>query len=176
MADMNKLNHTAFAPPLAALAAAALMGLTLSACATATSGMEGPLPADPQVVARSHVDVVRMTSGWVGANEAFGDTFTDALHENLRACARGPEKLDLNIHIDKVKREWRIVSLLRGGGEHRISATAELVEPKTRRIVGRYPIDLAVDAGNPATVLLSDRQLMVSDAFATELCRQAFGA
>jgi len=41
--------------------------------------------------------------------------------------------------------------------------------------VGRYPLHLAVDAGRSWEALLSDRQLMVSDAFATELCRQAFG-
>lgn len=168
---MNKLDHRALSP-----LAAALMGLTLSACATATTGAQGPLPVDPQIAARSHVGVVRMSSGWVNANEAFGSTFTDALHENLAHCAKGPERLDLNVHVDRVKRADRIASLFRGGGTHQIAATAELVEPATKRVVGRYPIHVLVDAGNPLEIVLSDRQLMVSDAFATQLCREAFGA
>jgi hypothetical protein len=167
MALMNKLNHGA---------AAALAALTLSACATVTSGAQGPLPVDPQIAARAHVGVVRMTSGWVNANQEFGGTFADALHENLAHCAQGPERLDLNVHVDRVRRADRIASLFRGGGTHQIAATAELVEPKTKRVVGRYPIHVLVDAGNPLEVVLSDRQLMVSDAFATQLCKEAFGA
>lgn len=154
---------------------AVLIAGSLSACATITTGT-APLPMAPEVAARSHVGVVRMTSDWVRGNEEFTDTFTDAIHENLRACAHGPERLDLNLHVSKVRRKDRFVALVEGGGTHRIAGVAELVDPRTRAVVGRYPLDLVVDAGGPVEILFADRQLMVSDAFATELCRQAFGA
>ncbi|HEY8571852.1 hypothetical protein [Phenylobacterium sp.] len=153
--------------------AAAIAALSLSACATATVGSQR-LEIDPALAQSSHINVVRMTSEWVRANEDFTDTFTDSVLENVRACATGPNKLDLHIHVIGVQRENRLVAVL-DGGQHEIAAIAELVEPSTRTVVGRYPIHVAVDAGSPIAALLSDRQLMVSDAFATELCNQAFG-
>lgn len=167
---MNKLHHKAAA--FLALSLTLSMTLGLSACATATGGT-APLSIDPALAARSHVGKVRMTSEWVRANETFTDTFTDALLENLRACARGPNRLDLNVHVTMVKREGRLRAAVQGG-EHELAGVAELVDPKTRAVVGRYPIHVLVDAGSPIEALLSDRQLMVSDAFATELCREAF--
>lgn len=166
---MNKLKHTAIAP-LAALS------LALSACATATTGSSELVLIDRGLAARSHIDTVHMSSDWVRASEDFSDTFTEALWENLQDCARGPEKLRLNVHVSKVKRADRVGALIRGGGRHELAAIAELVDPKTKQVVGRYPIHVIVDAGNPAEILLADRQLMVSDAFATQLCREAFGA
>jgi hypothetical protein len=171
MGVMNKLDHRAFAP-----LAAALMGLTLSACATATTGGDTLMLVDPQLAARSHISTVKMSSDWVRATEDFSDTFTEALWENLQDCARGPEKLNLHVHVSKVHRADRVGALIRGGGRHELAAVAELVHPKTRQVVGRYPIHVIVDAGNPAEIVLADRQLMVSDAFATQLCREAFGA
>ncbi len=145
----------------------------MSACAPVISGTE-PLGLSPALAASSHVGVVRMSSDWVRAEEDFTDTFTDSVLENLRECARGPNRLDVNIHVFKVRREGRLQSLFQGGGEHELNAVAELIEPGSKRVVGRYPIHVVVDAGGPAEILLADRQLMVSDAFATELCRQAF--
>lgn len=153
--------------------AAASAALMLTACATATVGSQR-LDIDPALARDSHVDVVRMTSEWVRAEEDFTDTFTDAVLDNVRHCATGPNKLDLNIHVIGVRREGRLVSVLEGGS-HELAAIAELVDPRTQAVVGRYPIHVAVDAGRPIEALFSDRQLMVSDAFATELCRQAFG-
>ncbi|HEY8616914.1 hypothetical protein [Phenylobacterium sp.] len=156
--------------PLAVAAAA----LSLAACATATTGT-APLPMAPEIAARSHINVVRMTSDWVSGNADFSDTFTDSVHENLSACARGPEKLDLRLHVSRTHREDRLVQLLSGGGEHEIAGVAEFVDPANGAVVGRYPIHVAVDAGGPIEAIFADRQLMISDAFATELCRQAFG-
>lgn len=155
--------------PLLAAAAA----LTLSACATATTGTY-PLKLAPELAAGSHVATVRMTSEWVRADAEFPETFLDEVHDTLRGCAKGPRKLDLNIHVDQVRQEPRLSALLRGG-EHELAAVAELVVPETGDVVGRYPIHVKVDAGGPLVALLGDRQMMVSDAFATELCRQAFG-
>jgi hypothetical protein len=157
-------------PPLAAVAAA----LALAACATVTTGT-APLPMAPEIAARSHINVVRMTSGWVSGNPDFPDTFTDAVHENMADCARGPDKLDLRLHVAHTHREDRLAQLLRGGGEHEIAGVAEFVDPANGAVVGRYPIHVVVDAGGPVEAVLADRQLMISDAFATELCRQAFG-
>jgi len=154
------------------LAAAAT--LSLAACATATMG-SAPLPMAPEIAARSHIDVVRMTSDWVSGNPDFTDTFTDAVHENLADCARGPEKLDLRLHVSHTHREGRLAQLLNGGGAHEIAGVAEFVDPANGAVVGRYPIHVVVDAGGPVEALLADRQLMISDAFATALCRQAFG-
>lgn len=167
MRVMNKLKHIA---PLAAL-----MTLGLSACATATTGAQDLMLVDPALASRSHISTVKMSSDWVRANEDFSDTFTESLWENLQACGRGPEALNLHVHVSKVRRANRLGALIRGGGRHELAAIAELVEPRTKAVVGRYPIHVIVDAGNPAEILLADRQLMVSDAFATQLCREAFG-
>ncbi|MCR5879059.1 hypothetical protein [Phenylobacterium sp. J367] len=134
-----------------------------------------PVALPQELAARSHINVVRMTSDWVSGNPDFTDTFTDAVHENLADCARGPQKLDLNLHVSHTRREDRLMQLFQGGGRHEIAGVAEFVDPATKEVVGRYPIDLVVDAGGPVEAVFADRQLMISDAFATELCRQAFG-
>lgn len=154
------------------LAAAAALALT--ACATATTGV-APTPLPDHLARGAHVGLVTMTSDWVSGNPDFPDTFTDAVHENLADCARGPGRLDLRLHLSRTHREGRLAQLLSGGGEHEIAGLAEFVDPKTRAVVGRYPIHVAVGAGGPVEALFADRQLMISDAFATELCRQAFG-
>jgi len=153
--------------------AAPLAALSLAACATVTSGTT-PLPLDRELAASSHVDLVVMSSSWLRVEEDFSDTFTEALQENLRDCATGPRKLTLRVHVHDVHREERVAAAV-AGGEHEIRGVAEFVDPVSKAVVGRYPLHLAVDAGRSWEALLSDRQLMVSDAFATELCRQAFG-
>lgn len=155
--------------PLAAAAAA----LALAACATTTGGT-APLPIPDHLAARSHVGSIRMTSGWLRAEPDFPETFTEEVSAALADCARGPEPLDLRLHVAKVRRESRLDALI-DGGAHELRAIAEFVDPRTREVVGRYPIHVRVDAGGPVEALLADRQAMVSAAFATELCRQAFG-
>lgn len=153
--------------------AAACAALATTACASVT-GVE-PLRLDPALAASSRIDVIHMSRGWVVTEEDFSDTFVTAVREHTDRCARGDRKLNLRLHVDEVHRAERLETI-RHGGRHSLAAIAELVDPATRVVVGRYPIAVSVDAGTPLAALLADRQLLVSDAFGAELCRQAFSA
>jgi hypothetical protein len=152
--------------------AAAFAALSTAACVS-TTGVER-VDLDPSLAAQSRIGAISMTSGWLQSEEDFSDTFVEAVREHTNRCATGPKKLNLRLHVDEVRRADRLDTVLHGG-EHRLAAIAELVDPATRAVVGRYPIAVAVDAGTPLAALLADRQVLVSDAFGAELCRQAFG-
>ncbi len=156
-------------------AAAIIAALTLPGCASAIKGGP-PLNLSPDLSVGAHIGSISLSTGWIDVAEDFSDTFAAEVGEELSACATGPRRLDLRVHIDDVHRADRLEAALAGDAVHAMAATAEIVDPDDRnRIVGRYPVAVETPAGGPVEALLADRQMMVAEAWGRALCTEAFG-
>jgi hypothetical protein len=156
------------------LGAAVLSLAGLAGCAPSVIG-GAPVVLSPELAAGSRVDVIWMSSDWLRSEPDFSDTFTDELREELTLCADGARALNLRVHIDDLRRGGRLDAALGGVSAHSVSGVVEFVDPRTRAVVGRYPIQVAAGTTNPLAALVADRQMVISEAFAREVCRQAFG-
>ena len=153
-----------------AVAAAALLG----ACAPMTVGGP-PMPLAPDYVRDAGVDTIYMSSDWLRSEEDFSDTFTDEVREEITLCASGPRRLDLRLHVDDFRRGSRVDEVLRGGSAQQLTGLAEFVDRASGAVVGRYPISVSTRIEGRLAAAVADRQMVVSEAFGRELCRQAFG-
>ena len=152
-------------------AAALVMGAALLGACTAARGVGGPpMPLAPEYVAGASIDTIFLSTNWLPSEPDFSDTFTDELREELALCAAGPRRLDMRVHLDDLRRGERAP-----GAEHHLSGLVELIDPATRAVVGRYPIAVSAGTPSPLAAVLADRQMVVSEAFGREVCRQVFG-
>jgi hypothetical protein len=151
-----------------------VLGVVLSGCAPVTAGGP-PVALAPEFVDGARVDTIFMSSEWLRSEPDFEETFTEEVREELNLCARGPRRLDMRVHLEDLRRGERLDVILRGRTEHQLSGVVEFVDPRSRAVVGRYPISVAAGTDNPLVAAVADRQMVVSEAFGRELCRQAFG-
>ena len=153
---------------------ALLIALSLPGCAPVVRG--GPaLALPPEVALSARVTSLTMSSDWMRANDDFAATFNEEMLSQLSRCARGSRPLHLRIYIEDYDRAGRIETLIDGEGVHRMKGIAELVDPaRGGQVVGRYPLEVAVDAGGRVGGLVGDREMMVSRGFASALCDVAF--
>ena len=153
-----------------AFAALAIM----AGCAPVTAGGP-PLALSPELVSGARVDTIYMSSEWLRSEEDFSDTFTEEVREELTLCATGPKRLDLRVHLDDLRRGSRLDEVLRGEAEQQLSGLVEFVDRGSGAVVGRYPIAVSTRTQGRLAAAVADRQMVVSEAFGRELCRQAFG-
>jgi hypothetical protein len=141
----------------------------LAGCAPVVAG-GSLLPLRPELADGARVDVITLSSGWLRSEPDFADTFTEELREELTLCAAGPRRLNLRVHLDELQRGDRAP-----GATHYLSGVVEFVDPASGAAVGRYLIEAEAGTQNPLAAMVADRQMVVSEAFGRELCRQAFG-
>lgn len=154
---------------------AASAAAALCACAPVIQGGP-PMPLSPELVSTARVDMITMSSAWLPAEDDFSDTFTDEVREELSRCATGARPLNLRLHVDDLERAGRLEGLVTGGGSHFLAATAEFHRPGAGRRGGRPFPDHGRGADQRELVgVLADRQMVVSEAWARELCLEAFG-
>jgi hypothetical protein len=148
---------------------AAVLSFVAVGCAPVVGG--GSLtPLSAELADGARVDVITLSSGWLRSEADFSDTFTEELREELALCATGPRRLNLRVHLDALERGERAP-----GAVHYLSGVVEFVDPASRAVVGRYLIEAEAGTDNPLAAMVADRQMVVSEAFARQLCRQAFG-
>ncbi|WP_296819954.1 hypothetical protein [Brevundimonas sp.] len=154
----------------------ALIAAAVSLCACAPVVQGGPpIPLSPELVSTARIDLITMSSGWLQSEEDFSDTFTDEVREELTRCATGSRPLNLRLHVDDLERAGRLEGLV-GGGRHFLAATAEFTDPaRDDLVVGRFPITVEAPTSGGLAGVLADRQMVVSEAWARELCMEAFG-
>ncbi len=156
------------------LVAAALLALsTAAACAPVIEGGP-PLDLPPGLAETASIGTIYLSTGWLEAEDDVGDTFIEEVGEEMRTCAYGTWPLDLHLHIEDLDREGRVSMAVRGHGTHRARGIAELVDPRSGTVVGRYPLDVEVDAGGRVAGIFGDRQMIVAEAFGRALCDAAF--
>jgi hypothetical protein len=151
--------------------------LTLSASAACAPVVQGgpPLDLPPGLAETARVSSVVLSSEWLDAKDDFTETFSEEVMEELDMCAYGTYPVQVRVHVEDLERAGRLAVLLRGDGEHRLRAVAELVDlARQGQILGRYPIEVSVGAGGRIAGLAGDRQMIVSEAFGRALCDAAF--
>jgi hypothetical protein len=157
----------------ALVSVAALAVLASAACAPVIEGGP-PMDLPPGLAETASIGTITLSTGWLEAEDDVGETFIEEVGEEMRTCAYGTWPLDLRLHIEDLDREGRLTMAVRGQGSHRARGTAELVDPRTGTVVGRYPLEVEVDAGGRVAGLFGDRQMMVAEAFGRALCDAAF--
>lgn len=149
--------------------------VAVAACAPVVSGGP-PIPVMPGLQQTAQLGAVYMSSGWLSAEDDFQDTFTDEVSQEMRRCLVGTAPVDVRIHIDRLDREGRLATFLNGGGEHRLSGTVEFVYPgRGNEVVGRFPVSVVVHDNGGLNGLVTDRQMVVSEAFGRAICEEGFG-
>ena len=153
----------------------AIVALAVSACAPVIQGGP-PLDLPPGLQETAQLGSITVSSDWLAAEEDFSETFSEEVGEELALCMRGTAPVDIRIHLDRLDRAGRLETLLNGDGVHTLSGTVEFVLPgPERRVVGRFPVDVATSAQGRLGGLIGDRQMMVSEEFGRAVCDQAFG-
>ena len=151
--------------------AAVAVALTGAGCASST--IHDPAMMLNQELARTaRISGVTVTTDWLNSEEDFGETFTNAVAEELSFCANGSRPLHLKVHVQGLSRAPREAILARADVSHRLRAVAELYDRGT--VVGRYPLVVEAPAGRGLLAAVTDRQAVVSRAFGTALCDAAF--
>jgi hypothetical protein len=160
------------------LTIAVLVAVTQASVGCAPVVRDGPAIAlSPALIRTARIDLVTLSTAWLRTDTEFADTFTEEVAEELRNCATGDRPLQLRVHVAGLKRAGRVETLVSGAGRHRLSARAEFVDPKRgAEVVGRYAIEVEVDAGGRLVNLVSDREMMVAEGFGRALCTAAFGS
>ncbi len=153
----------------------AIVALAASACAPVIQGGP-PLDLPPGLQETAQLGSITVSSDWLAAEEDFSETFSEEVGEELALCMHGTAPVDIRIHLDRLDRAGRLETLLNGDGVHTLSGTGEFVLPgPERRVVGRFPVDVATSAQGRLGGLIGDRQMMVSEEFGRAVCDQAFG-
>ena len=156
-----------------------VIGVVLAASLAASSAAaRGPItgPAidlPPEIARDARVDVIRMSSDWIEARPDFSDTFHWQVGAHLNRCAKGRRQLTLRTHVYALEKEDPAGRLFRRG-EHQMAAVAELVDRKSRQVVGRYYLDLGVDSGGFFKALVAEPELMLSEAMASSSAQSPF--
>jgi hypothetical protein len=156
-------------------AAAAAFALALAACAPTVVG--GPPIVPPASLQNSSaVAAVTVSTGWMGAEDDFAESFAIEVREELRRCLRGPAPLD--VHVELIRQD-RVsgADRLSGNGLHALSGTVEFRDPaQGGAVVGRFPVATSVRGDGRFEGVIGDRQTMAAEAFGRATCEEAFGA
>lgn len=159
-----------------------LLGAVVAASACApvlqnrTADGGPPLALPSGVVETARISTLYVTTGWVDAEADFIPTFTEEVEEELNQCAWGAYPLDARIHVESLRRDGRVQTVISGEGRHSITGVIEFTDPaRGDAVVGRYPIQAEVRTGGGAVGLFGDRQMMASEAFGRAICDSAFG-
>ncbi len=157
------------------LAAVLAVTSALSACApVVVGGAPIALPVGLQETAQ--IGTVMMSSATFDAEGDFADTFMEEVREEVGRCMWGTAPVDLRVHLEGMQRSSRAEALFAGNGRYSLNGTVEFVDPaRNNAVLGRYPIQVTVEAQGRTASLMGDRQMMVSEAFGRAVCEEAFG-
>jgi len=130
------------------------------------------LPAD----LAPHVSVSEIVIGSLPANVSpdFKGKLEASLKAKMATCAKGDHPLRLTASVEKFEGENAAMTVL-VGSSNSIKGSAQLVEPTDGKVVGDYDIAHSVGGGGIlAAIGMAGSESKMADAFADELCRQAF--
>ncbi|MBB6253999.1 hypothetical protein [Nitrospirillum iridis] len=132
------------------------------------------LPAD--VSRDSHVSDIEFKALPPDASPEFKGKLELALHSELAKCAKGSRPLRMEVRVARFHGEnaGRAVLL---GDSNIVRGSIQLVDPATGTLAGDYDINRSVGAaGVLGAIGLSGAEGQMAQAFATQVCEQAFKA
>ncbi|CAN5204081.1 hypothetical protein BH09PSE1_BH09PSE1_18660 [soil metagenome] len=157
------------------LAAIALVGLSTSACLS-MSRSSTVTPLSAALAAGAHVTDIRVTTGeGVGSRPEFAGIFQEHVGAKLGECATGTRALRLEASIERLDRA-NPAQVMIIGGANVLRGHARLVDPSNGRVVGEYEIGKTIVGGRWSIFQMAESEEQLSDAFGSELCKQAFEA
>lgn len=156
------------------LTASCAVLLLTTACAPVVQG-RAAIALPPGLQETAQPGAIILSTDWVNAGDDFPDTVAEEMREELSLCMHGTAPVDIRIHVEDLDRAGRLNTLLNGGGRQSIRAVVEFVDPARRRIVGRVPMEAAVEVGGGLAGLLADRQMLAAEALGRAVCDEAFG-
>jgi len=150
---------------------AALAGL--AACSHSSSEAVTDLSSD--LKASGFVSQIKIKDVPPEAPAAFEANLGSALQLALAKCATGTHALTLEVTVTKFQAENAAMTIL-VGSSNAVQGSARLVEPATGAVVGDYDIAASTGGGGViAAIAMADAQSDMSRAFASDICRKAFG-
>lgn len=156
---------------LRVLAAAGLAGQ--AGCSTSSS--EAITDLAPDVKTGSYVSQIEIKDLPAYAPASFPDSLASALQQALVTCATGKHPLRLEVHVSKYKSENAAMTIL-VGSSNAIEGSARLLQPDTGAVLGDYDISTSTGGGGViAAVAMANAQYDMTHAFASDLCKKAFG-
>jgi hypothetical protein len=148
--------------------AASVAGCTHSSSEAVTS-----LPAELQ--ADAMISSIQIKSLPDDVPASFSATLTTALQTATSRCAAGRHPLRLEVSVTKYKPQNLALTMLVGSSND-IEGSAQLVEPATGTVVGDYDIVRSTGGGGlVGMAVMAGAEGQMAQAFATDLCRKAFG-
>ncbi|HEX4506583.1 MAG TPA: hypothetical protein VH722_12700 [Alphaproteobacteria bacterium] len=110
-----------------------------------------------------------------GVSPEFSQKLNTALLAETKKCATGSHPLKLSVSIGRLTTENAAMTLLVGDSED-IKGSAQLIEPANGTVVGDYDINKSIGGGGVfAAIGMAGGEAKLANAFAVELCQQAFG-
>jgi hypothetical protein len=152
----------------------AIVLVLLTGCHTyGSSETIKPLPGD--LIKASSISDIEIKALPPDASPDFRDKLNTALLTETKKCATGAHPLKLSVSIGRLTGQNVALTLLVGDSED-IKGSAQLIEPASGTVVGDYDINKSVGGGGViAAVGMAGGEAKLADAFASEICKQAFG-
>lgn len=150
----------------------ALAALTLAGCLNLShSSTVQPLAA------AGHVEEI--TVSHEGVKTPLSPDFDEKLKARLKVrldkCATGPQALRLEARVYQVNKANVLFTAL-VLGENKVLGDARLIDPASGQTVGDYKIGRTIIGRGLAVLQMAEAEKQLSDAFAAEVCKQAFPA
>jgi hypothetical protein len=160
---------------LLAIAAIAVAGLSTTACMS-LSRSSTVTPLSDAMAGGVRVSEIRVTTGeGVGARPEFAGIFREHVGAQLGECATGSRPLRLEASIERLDRA-NPAQVMIVGGANVLRGHARLIDPSNGRVVGEYEIGKTIVGSRFSIFQMAESEEQLSDAFGSELCKQAFAA
>ena len=131
------------------------------------------LPSD--LIAAANVSDIEIKALPPDISPEFSQKLNTALFTETKRCATGGHPLKLSVSIGRVTTENAAQTILVGDSED-IKGSAQLIEPASGTVVGDYDINKSIGGGGVfAAIGMAGGEAKLANAFAHELCQQAFG-
>ena len=109
------------------------------------------------------------------ASPEFRAKLNTALLTETKKCATGSHPLKLSVSVGRLTLQNAAATILVGDSED-IKGSAQLIEPADGKVVGDYDINKSIGGGGVwAAIGMAGGEAKLANAFATEICQQAFG-
>ena len=132
------------------------------------------LPSDWRTTSRVEAITLNRDAG-IEVSGEFDGIFQQRVRAKVDACATGQRPLRLEAEIKKLTKANPFVTAILFG-QNKVRGTARLVDVETGRVVGEYTIGQTITGSRVGVIAMAEAEEQLSDAFGTEICRQAFKA
>jgi len=130
------------------------------------------LPSDLKAANISDIEIKALPDG---VSPEFREKLNTALVTETKKCATGGHALKLSVSIGRLTTANAAQTILIGDSAD-IKGSAQLIEPADGKVVGDYDINKSIGGGGVfAAIGMAGGEAKLANAFAAELCQQAFG-